>query len=43
MVAEDLYRAAHRLCERASLIIDSSGVLQHDLEREFVRLHKPPA
>jgi uridine kinase len=38
MIAEDLYMATHRPCERASLVIDSSGALQHDLEREFVRL-----
>jgi uridine kinase len=37
MVAEDLYIAAHRPGTRASLVIDSSGALQHDLEREFVR------
>lgn len=39
MVAEDLYIAAHRPGERASLVVDSSGTLQHDLESEFVRLH----
>ena len=39
MVAEDLYRAAHRPDTRASLVVDSSGVLQHDPEHEFVRLH----
>lgn len=38
MVAEDLSIAAHQPGARASLVIDSSGVLRHDLEREFVRL-----
>ena len=37
MVAEDLYIAAHRPDRRASLVIDSSGVLRHDLDHEFVR------
>jgi uridine kinase len=39
MVAEDLYIAAHRPGERANLVVDSSGTLQHDPESEFVRLH----
>jgi uridine kinase len=38
MIAEDLYLAAHRPGERAHLVVDSSGLLQHDLAREFVRL-----
>lgn len=37
MVAEDLYIAAHQPDTRASLVIDSSGAFQHDLEREFMR------
>ncbi|HEX6799565.1 MAG TPA: hypothetical protein VF116_17795 [Ktedonobacterales bacterium] len=40
MVAEDLYIAAHAPDERATLVIDSSGVGAHDRRREVVVLRR---
>lgn len=40
MVAEDLYVAAHAPCERADLVIDSSGAGAHDHRQAVVVLHR---
>lgn len=38
MIAEDRYIASQRPQDRASLILDGSGMIPHDLSREYVRL-----
>jgi uridine kinase len=38
MIAEDLYREEQRPCERADLVVDSSGEVPHDREQEYVSI-----